>query len=533
MEWKMRPRPVAVALALALAVSAPALAACGNGSDSPGAATTAASADPGEPQVGGSVTFGVAVETTGLDPTISSAVGASGATELASLYDVVLRYNPESKKYENGTAQDLTSNDDYTEWTLKLRPGIKFSDGTPYDADAVRLSIERHRAPQSRSLARDYVQTIDTMTVVDPLTLKFSLVEAWSSFPYLLTTQAGFITSPTAVAKLGEKLNTEPVGAGAGPFILESYTPKNSIVLKRNPDYWDGQVYLDSLKFVNFQGGTLTYEAFRSGQIQAGFLREATASFDAGEAKEPGYVATLGSGDILAINSAEGRPGHDRRVRQALAAAIDPKVLSDRVYDGKAIPNSSPFPAEFPWGPDVPGTTFDLAKARSLVEEAKADGWDGRLDLVASSAPLATKWAVTVQALLKQAGIEVDVREVDQSALTTAIFVKHDFDVAQSAFGIPSSDGAYIQLQENIGHADNRFGFHDEAFSAALAEVRTADTDAKRTAAYKKVALAWNESVPAVATASINSRIVWVPNLHGVKPTSQVALLFGKAWLSR
>ncbi|OHV30963.1 hypothetical protein CC117_27150 [Parafrankia colletiae] len=514
-------------------MSVPALAACGNGSDTPGGEPAAASADTGAPQSGGSITFGVANETSGLDPTVSAAVGAAGASELAAIYDVVLRYDPEKKTYENGTAQELTHNADYTEWTLRLKPGITFSDGTAYDADAVRQSIERHRAPKSRSLARDYVQMIDQMTVVDPLTLRFSLVSAWTGFPYLLTTQAGFITSPTAVQKLGEKLNTNPAGAGAGPFVLDSYTPKDSIVLTRNPNYWDGPVYLESLKFVHFQGGALTYEAFRSGQIQAGFLREAAASHDAGEAEEPGYVATLGAGDLLAINSAEGHPGHDRRVRQALAAAIDPKVLSTRVYDGKAVPSSSPFPGGFPWGPGVPGTTYDLAKATSLVAAAKADGWDGRIELLASSAPLAVKWALTVEALLEQAGFQVDVRQVDPSALTTAIFVNREFDIAQSAFGIPSSDGAFVQLQENIGHDDNRFGFHDDAFSAALAEVQVAETDAERTAAYRKLATAWNDSVPGVATASINSRVIWVSNLHDVRPTSQVAVLFGKAWLSR
>jgi peptide/nickel transport system substrate-binding protein len=487
-----------------------------------------------KPVVGGTLTLGEFSPISALDPTIASAVGASGDNALLALYDTILRYDPATGDYDRVTAKSLASNSDHTVWTLTLRPGIKFSDGTPYDAKAVKASISRHVAPGSTSFARGYLGRIKSMTVVSPLKLRFTLKSSWGGFPYVLTTQAGEVTSPTAVAKLGSKLNVNPVGAGAGPFILSSFTPGQTLTLVRNPHYWGGQVYLDKLNFVNYPTGRQTLAALQSNAVQFGFLRDQSVIKSVDASHAAGWEIILGGGDEVALNSTAGHPTSSLLVRQAIAAAIDPNVINQRVYNGDAIANSSPFPPGFRWGPGVPGTKYDPALAKKLVAQAKQAGWDGTLKLSNSTSPTSTTWGLTVQALLQNVGIKVNLNTVAPQNLTTTVFVTKDYDIAQSSIGLPANDGAYVQFEENLGggKASNFFGFSSPVVDAALEHVSAASTKAEKKVAYAAIAKAWNATVPLIANESIRTRLIWSTKLHDVQVTSQVASIFSKAWLS-
>src|SRR5688500_17011547 len=145
-------------------VSAMTLVACGDdGSDSSSPTTSAASAAPATTaaaagctaeRVGGTVAMGMFTETTGLDPVVASGKGVAGAIEMAALYDTLMSYDTATAKYEPRVAQSLTANTDFSVWTLKLRDGIKFGNGDPLTAEAVKTSIGRHTAPTSRSTSR-------------------------------------------------------------------------------------------------------------------------------------------------------------------------------------------------------------------------------------------------------------------------------------------------------------------------------------------------------------------------------------------
>jgi peptide/nickel transport system substrate-binding protein len=497
-------------------------------------AATASAVTTPTPITGGTVTLGEYSPITSLDPTIGSDVGAGGGDALLALYDTILSFNPATHQYEDVTAKSLVSNAKHTLWTLTLKPGIKFSDGTPYNAEAVKESIERHTAAGSNSFARAYVKRIWTMTVLSPLTLQFKLYSAWGGFPYLLTTQAGEITSPTAVAKLGTTLNVNPVGAGAGPFILSSFTPGQTLSLVRNPHYWGGKVYLDGLNFVSYPTGAQTLAALQSNAIQFGFFRDQTVIKSIDDSHAAGWEITLGGGDEIALNSTPGHPTSSLTVRRAIAAAIDPNVINQRVYGGNAVVDTSPLPPGFVWDPKIPGTTYNPTLAKSLVAQAEQAGWNGTLTLTDSTAPASTTWGLTVQALLQNVGITVNLNTVAPANLTSAIFVTKNYDVAQSSIGVPDNDGAYVQFEENLGGgaATNFFGFSDPTVDAALKQASAAATPAEKKAGYGAIVKAWDATVPLIANEAIKTRILWSPNLHGVTVTSQVDSIFDKAWLS-
>ena len=165
---------------------------------------------------GGTLTFGSYSKISGLDPLVGLGQGTSGGIPMAALYDSIVRYNQATKKYEMRTAESVTPSADSLEWTVKLKPGIKFTDGTDYDAEAVRFGMNRHRVgtgipttdcalwwacPRNGVSSSAYMSLVKDIAVVDKLTLKFTLTEPYTAFYYNLSAEAAMIPSPTAMKK--------------------------------------------------------------------------------------------------------------------------------------------------------------------------------------------------------------------------------------------------------------------------------------------------------------------------------------------
>jgi peptide/nickel transport system substrate-binding protein len=202
----VRSKRLWISAVIALAIIA---AACGGDDKSSSSDTT----QPGgtspatttkQPVAGGTITFGTYSETQGLDPIVSSGYGVTGYIEMATFYDPIVRYNTSTGKYEPNTAVSVTSNDALTEWTVKLKPNIKFTDGTAYDAEAVKFGMNRHRSgtagappcaelyacPRNVTSSAAYMGLVKSIDVVDSLTVKFTLSEPWAAFQYALSAEA-------------------------------------------------------------------------------------------------------------------------------------------------------------------------------------------------------------------------------------------------------------------------------------------------------------------------------------------------------
>jgi peptide/nickel transport system substrate-binding protein len=569
-----------IKLLAALAALAVLAAACGDDKGGGGgAATTSAPAK--TPVAGGTITFGTFSETAGLDPIVSSGNGVTGYIEMAAIYDTIVRYNVETGKYENNTAESVNSNADFTEWTVKLKANIKFSDGTPYDAEAVKFGMNRHRSgipgapkceelyacPRNSTSSAAYMALVKSIDVVDPLTVKFTLNEGWSTFPYALSSEASMLPSPTAMKKCDPTkdvrqcdFNLKPVGAG--PFVIGLFAPKDSITMTKNPNYFGGTVYLDGLKFINNindAGGPKTLEAFNAGTLNAAYLRDPATVASAHEKKTQGVSTIEQAGGIFLINMgvsvtcAGGQPAptctgkpdgatptnpptKDPKIRQALAAAIDPKVLNDRGYSGKGLVGSGLLQSDFRWNPGVAGPTYDLNKAKQLVTEAKAAGWDGKVRLLYNSSPTAQAIGLAAQTLLQQAGMDpsLDVN-VDTTAQINKVIVQKDFDVTGWGVAISPDDGALWGLTQNLfsTSTSNRIGYKNTAVDTALKSLRTATTDDQKKAAYKTIAEQVAIDIPILPFSKVEEFIVWKDNIHGVRQTNRSGVVFDKAWIEK
>jgi peptide/nickel transport system substrate-binding protein len=483
----------------------------------------------GEPTQGGTLTVADYAETRSLNPTESYANGAAAGNPLAAVYDVLTRYDFESSAWVPHLAESIESNDDETVWTLKLREGVTFSDGTPLDADAVIGSIGYYMQNygfQSLTLLSNQTK----MKKLDDLTVEFTVAAPWATFPAMLAGGPGMILAPAAY---DDPKDFEPIGAG--PFELEKYSPAEELVLKARKDYWDGAPNLDKLRFVWLGADDAKLESMDAGEVDAAFVRNNIAVEKARKDGYGGYMYVVGAGAQFTINAREGRPGADVRVRQAIAHAFDNEAYLERAARGAGIPSKSIFADSSPWSTGVEVPEFDQEKARALLEEAKADGYDGKISFVGSADPAAQQAAVQLEAQLEAVGFDVTVDGIDNIAdLTRRVYVDHDFDLAQGATSIGNEDPYGAMTEWLFSQSPtNGAGYASEDMDQRLRELQAvADDPEQGLEAMRAVEEQFHEDVPAVIVNPAGNFYAMQDGVAGIVPTTQTIVLFHDAWKS-
>ena len=204
------------------------------------------------PKHGGSITFALGAETTGGYCLPGDAELATNGIEVATaIYDTLTTINSKGQIVPF-LAKSVTPDPTYQTWTITLRPGIKFQDGEPLDAAAVKLNLDTYRGdnPNISSPLNGFTfKNIASVTATDPMTVVVQTATPWPAFPsYLYGSGRTGIVAP---AQLASNAVCPTKMIGTGPFELVSWLPNESLTVKRNPDYWQkGLPYLDSIKFV-------------------------------------------------------------------------------------------------------------------------------------------------------------------------------------------------------------------------------------------------------------------------------------------
>ncbi|CAM2930246.1 ABC transporter substrate-binding protein [Prescottella defluvii] len=517
----------------ALAAATVLVAGCAGGS---GAATDASEVatgivgeqpDGGDPTSGGTLSYATYNGVSSLDPADRQDGGATGGSEMAAIYDVLMRYDPESKEYSPQLAQSLTANEDNTVWTLTLRDGAKFSDGTPVDAAAVQWSIDRYLGKKGTH-AQVWTATVGEVRSPDPSTVVFTLKQPWNEFPILFTTGPGMIVAPSSMA------SGKFTAVGAGPFTVEKFASQDELVLAANPGYWDGKPHLDKLRFPAIVSEQAKLDALHTGGVQAAYLRNAEVVHNALEAGDVGYVYTVSMGGVGNINQREGRAASDERVRKAIVAAFDPNTFNERVEGGFGMPSSDMFQPWSQWHGDVAGSGYDPETAKKLLAEAKADGYDGRLTYVGLNDAAAKSSGLAFQSMLQAVGFTVDiVNATSINDLVKTMYALHDYDIGYAGFNI-LDESPFVRMYGNLysESTSNVLGYRNPEMDALLGKLQTAPNDADRLAVLEDVQTLVNETNPMLVVNAGKYFIPWSKNTHGITPSADGIMLFGKAWLT-
>lgn len=358
--------------------------ACGGGGDDDGATepatsdgteTTDGSAAPseGEPVVGGTLRVGLEADVDGLNPT-ASALAVSGLTMAQAVFDPLFTFAADGTVVPY-LAESMTPSDDFTQWTLKLRPGVTFHDGTPFTVDAVIKQFEITRNDPLVGLAvRPYYPETDAVAKIDDLTMVFKPLEPSQYFPSALTAQLGYIASPTWLDALAADPTLEQKPVGTGPFKFDSRTEDSVTKFVRNDDWWGtdliGPVYLDAIEFYPVPDADTRTELLLNGDLDIIHTTD-TNQFETYR-EDPSLTLDIsenGEEYFLMINTAKA-PFDDVRVRQALALATDRQGYYDLFNAGEGNLADQMFTPESPYyNPDVKQEGNDPEGAAALVAE--------------------------------------------------------------------------------------------------------------------------------------------------------------------
>ena len=506
-----------------------------------GATTTTAGGDDDEElctpdKAGGELTVGTGSPFTGMDPALVLGTGQVGGDYMSAVYDTLMRYDARTQEFEPNVAASLEPNADDTEWTLKLKPNIKFTNGDPMTTADVVAHIERLKVSRVRAAAM--AANIVGMTVIDPLTMVFDVGEPWGTFPYVLATEPGWVPNNKLVTERGQGFHINPAGSGVGPYEVVRIAEGEEIVLKAKPDYWNGAPCIETLRFINVPGVQASYEAFSTGEMDAVFL---SAVVQAAEAEDAGLldfevpVGALGyvladQGITEAAKAAGSTPFQDIRVREAMQLAIDYKLINDRLFDGESETDSAIVPKSSPIYHGVEGPPTDVARARQLVTETKGDGtWDGSFTFLHATTPESTDQAVLLEGMWEAVGMTVTLEATPN--VGTRVILERNFQVATNGFAV--LDPAPWSTVNGLatGSPRQRTGFSNADMDAALKELRAAATIEETKDALATMQEVWNETFPLVVV----SHSVWAmaaqENVHGIQYGPDATPYFNLAWV--
>jgi peptide/nickel transport system substrate-binding protein len=483
-------------------------------------------ADAGTPVQGGVLTVAEYSEARTLDPSQGYANGSVGGSALAAVYDALMRYDFKDRSWKPKLAESLTSDDNVT-WTLKLREGVKFADGTPYDADAVIGSLSHYMKKygyQSTTMLANQTK----MKKIDDRTVEFTNAGPWATFPAMLAGGPGMIMAPSSYK---DPKAFKPVGAG--PFELEAYKPGEELVLKSRADYWDGKPHLEKLRFVWLGADDAKLESLKSGGVDAAYIRSAQTTEQAIKDGSGGMMFVVGAGSQITVNMRKDRPGADKRVRQAIQLAFDNKAYAERALQGAGLPSKSLFADSSPWSTGVKYPEVDREAAKKLVTETKADGWDGKVSYLAGGDPASQQAAVQVEAQLEAVGFDVTIEgSANIADGTKRLYIDHDFDLALSAANVGDAD-PYSSLYEVYASTGttNLTGYANPEMDKLLAELRENGADpAAAKKALTGIETLIRDDVPVVQVTPSGNFLPWSKNVHGIVPTVQEMVFYDKAW---
>jgi peptide/nickel transport system substrate-binding protein len=377
------------------------------------------------------------------------------------------------------------STPDATTWEFKLRPGVKFHDGTDFDAAAVKFTYERTLAPDFRTGWRSFITPVDRVEVVDPLTVRIITKQP---FPTLLTQLAYMpIVSPTAVKMVGpEAFAKLPVGTG--PYRFVRWTAGQRLELEAFPGYWGGPAKIKKVVL-----RPIPELATRISELETGGV-------DIILQVPPDQVQRLrknGDIEIIGVSSTQPmvlqfntRAGNalikDKRVREAISLAIDRKTIADQLLLGEATLINGPVTQQYRgYDPAMPVPAYDPARAKQLLAEAGAAGAQLTYSTPSGRYVLDKQIAEVVASQLRAVGLNVKVEPLEIAQYVQRLQNRTIGDMVY--IGIGSEDRyAGTVLRVYFGGDSVWSQYADPALDKAIAEAGAAPDDAARDAAAAK-----------------------------------------------
>ena len=313
-----------------------------------------------------------------------------------------------------------------TQITFHLRPNIKFTDGTPFDATTVKFNMDRQLDPATKASAFAALSVIDSVQVVDPVTVVFKLKTPNSALLTNLGDRGGAMVSPAAVQKFGQDYGRNPVGTG--PYIFKEWVQSDHITVTKNPNYWAKDSagtqlpYLDSVRWNVVPDPTVGLANLNAGTVDVYALSPAdvdtitkNAKFQVTSVKGGGWSGTYANQALAPLD--------DVHFRRALGHAIDKSAIGQATFFNKGVLGIGPLGASsWAFNPNLHGLDFDLQAAKQELAQSKNPN-GATVEMITINTPFYTQEAELWKAMAAKVGIQLTVTPLATADLTNRDYV--------------------------------------------------------------------------------------------------------------
>jgi peptide/nickel transport system substrate-binding protein len=507
------PAPASKPLELAKPAASPAAA----------AATPTVAARPG-----GTLRAGLTADLSTLDPHYSTS-----ATDRHIYYavfntlvalDSQLRAVPElAESIEQPDAKTLV---------FKLRQGVKFHDGTDFDAAAVKFNFERMIDPNGGSIRRSELGSIDSVDTPDSSTVILHLKAPDAALLATLTDRAGMMVSPAAVQKYGKDFARNPVGTG--PFKFVEWVKDDHLTVKKNETYWrQGFPLLDEVQFKPVTDGTVRLTALRTGTLDIidGVAPKDTAAARSAPDLEVSQIPGVGY-ERIELNTAK-PPFDNKALRQAVAAGIDREAIQRGVYFDTGAPAQGPIPpSSWAFSKDFKGwgNAADPATAKAKLQEGgQPDGFS--FTYLVQNDPVLQQMATVIQEQLRQIGIDVKI-EVNEQAAVIQRRAEGSFDGTESNWSGRVDPDGNMYSHFLTGGANNWGKYGNPRVDELLKAARQATKVEERAKEYQDAQALISEDAPVVFLHHDAEIKAWNKKLRDYQELADGRFRFERVWLS-
>src|SRR5216684_1514257 len=408
---------------------------------------------------------------------------------------------------------------DGKEMTIKLRPGVKFHDGEPFDAEAAKFSLERHLTLPT-SFRKPELAALDHVEIVDPLTIKLVLKTPYSPLIAQLTDRAGMMISPKAAKEEGDKFGLHPVCAG--PYKFVERVQQDRMVFEKFADYWNkDNIFIDRVVFLPIVDSTVRLANLKSGGLD---LIERLLATDIRDVRADPKLAlstalSLGYQGItinIGSDKSKGPLSQSAKMRQALDLSIDREAINQVVYNGEFVPGNQWVNPDHPYYQKAyPVRSRDVAKAKALLKEA---GFTGPItvDFMVPKNVETETVAQVIQSMAAEAGFDMKTRVTETAtALKAAEAGEYQAFILDWSGRIDPDGNSYIFHKSKA--PQNYSAYSNPDVDRLLDDARLVTDMAQRKSIYEKMTKSILEDEPIIYLYHRKNLIVHTTKLEGYK----------------
>jgi 4-phytase/acid phosphatase/peptide/nickel transport system substrate-binding protein len=483
-------------------------------------------AEAARPAYGGTLTVGVDLEFRGFDP-IKATYLQQGDRSVAMAVEERLFALDRKGNLVPELALSARPARDGRSWTVRLRKGVAFHDGTPFTADAVVRHWRRMLDPGNGFPGASLIEPVREVVRVDDHTVRFDLKHPWAAFRDVIAAAqwiGAYVPSPRAV----EANTQDRAPVGTGPYVFREWLTNDRLVVVRNPGHWrKGRPYLDRVVFRPIPDMQARYAALQSGEVDVILTDRGASIVQAREDRALRVYADDSPGPYTFILNTARPPLDDARVRRALAYAWNQELLLKADYRGTLPLAKDPFGGTLACG-DVGYRDYDPAKARRLLAEY---GKPVELELLGTNTPRGREAGEIMQRLFKEVGVVLKLTPLATGQMVKRV-MNGDYQLSGWRMMDYNDMGPYLYMTEHSQGRQNYNRYRNPRLDALLATAQESTDPAARTKALCGTARIINEEALHLYGGGRRVHFIAKAGIQGIAGVEEGVIRVSDVWLN-